>query len=342
MLTFSVFRWFDIEPSSRIPEEDPFADPIAPDVYMTQYVYLRYLRPSHLQLLIDAYRPKFPQEYHHDPAESHRDRDMHGPIVMPLPSFQPVTLKPIHHAPSTSNFRDGDTGKFGMLVDTESVFSLHKILPFFKRLSVYSEFIPLLSRPGTPNKQKPTSYLQTSAQHHSHSQIMSVSPLVHSSSQSTTSNGHANSWNPNPNSYSRLHTLGNWIKYLLPDGTVYYVHPKSRVTTEINLKSERMLTEVERFLVDHDKDHSGAGNAMETGEMWLRDVGTAKSGMLLERWWVDHTAKTVVSVGDERWKGPEMGKAKKGGTILFEEDRELKSLAAELWAIIDCVGFLRT
>ena len=91
-----------------------------------------------------------------------------------------------------------------------------------------------------------------------------------------------------------------------------------------------MLTEVERFLVDHDKDHSGAGNAMETVEMWLRDVGTAKSGILLERWWVDHTAKTVVSVGDvdERWKGPEMGKARKGGTVLFEEDREFGSLAA--------------
>jgi hypothetical protein len=57
------------------------------------------------------------------------------------------------------------------------------------------------------------------------------------------------------------------------------------VTTEINLRSERMLTGVERFLVDYSsKDHQ-SGSAMEGtlasggGEIWLRDVGTAKSGL---------------------------------------------------------------
>ena len=84
-----------------------------------------------------------------------------------------------------------------------------------------------------------------------------------------------------------------------------------------------MLTGVERFLADHGKDY-GADTAMEGtvttgGEMWLRDVGTAKSGMVLERWWVEHRVRTVVIAGDEHdhdWKG-----SGKGHAVLVEEDR---------------------
>jgi hypothetical protein len=102
------------------------------------------------------------------------------------------------------------------------------------------------------------------------------------------------------------------------------------MTTEINLRSERMLTGVERFLADHGKDHSGVGDATEgtvatSGEMWLRDVGTAKSGMVLERWWVDHRVRTVAMVDDEHEhgrKGSGKGKGKKGGVFFVEEDRE--------------------
>jgi hypothetical protein len=55
------------------------------------------------------------------------------------------------------------------------------------------------------------------------------------------------------------------------------------LTTEINLRNERMLTGVERFLVDHsNKDQSGTsameGTLASVCEIWLRDVGTAKSG----------------------------------------------------------------
>ena len=92
-----------------------------------------------------------------------------------------------------------------------------------------------------------------------------------------------------------------------------------------------MLTNVERFLADHGKGY-GANSAMEgtvtTGvEMWLRDVGTAKSGMMLERWWVDHRVRTVVMAGDEHdhdRKGSGKGKAKKGRVVLVEEDREFR------------------
>jgi hypothetical protein len=65
------------------------------------------------------------------------------------------------------------------------------------------------------------------------------------------------------------------------------------VTTDINLRNERMLTGVERFLVEYRKDQPGS--VMESGdEIWLRDVGTGESGLVLERWWVDHRLRTVV------------------------------------------------
>jgi hypothetical protein len=59
----------------------------------------------------------------------------------------------------------------------------------------------------------------------------------------------------------------------------------------------------------------------------LRDVGTAKSGLVLERWWVDHRLRTVVISGDEHEheharKGSGKCKAKKGGAVFSEEDRE--------------------
>lgn len=89
-----------------------------------------------------------------------------------------------------------------------------------------------------------------------------------------------------------------------------------------------MLTGVERFLADYSKDQSDSateGTLASGGEMWLRDVGTAKSGLVLERWWVDHRLRTVVMSGDEHEharKGPGKGKAKKGGAVFSEEDRE--------------------
>ena len=115
---------------------------------------------------------------------------------------------------------------------------------------------------------------------------MSISPPGYSFSQSTTSDGNANFWHPHPTTHPRLHmlhTLG-WQEYCLPDGTVYYVHPTNRVTTEINLRSERMLTDVERFMADYSNDQSGSameGTVASGGEIWLKDVGTAKSGLVL-------------------------------------------------------------
>ena len=251
---------------------------------------------------------------------------------MPLPTFVDVAAsKHIHHVPSESSLKNGNIGN---LIETESVlFFTFMIFFYFVSLTSFlfcSETLPLLSRPDTPTKHKPTSYLQTSANPQSRN-LVSISPLVYSASQSTTSNGNANSWHPHPpGAHPRLRTLG-WLEYHLPDGTVYYVHPTNRVTTEINLRSEKMLTDVERFLADcRSKDQSGSGSAMmegtltSGGEIWLRDVGTAKSGLVLERWWVDHRSRTVVMSGDEHEhdrKGSGKGKAKKEDTVNSEEDR---------------------
>ena len=89
-----------------------------------------------------------------------------------------------------------------------------------------------------------------------------------------------------------------------------------------------MLTGVERFLADYSKDQSGSaieGTLTSNCEIWVRDVGTAKSGLVLERWWVDHRSRSVVIGGDEHGhiqKGSGKGKEKKGGA---EEDREFFS-----------------
>ena len=99
------------------------------------------------------------------------------------------------------------------------------------------------------------------------------------------------------------------------------------MTTEINLISQRMLAGVERFLADYSKDQSGSamgGSIGFGGEIWLRDIGTAKSGLVLEWWWVDHRLRTVVIGGDENEharKRSRKGKAKKKSAV-FEEDRE--------------------
>ena len=88
-----------------------------------------------------------------------------------------------------------------------------------------------------------------------------------------------------------------------------------------------MLIDVERLLANYSKGQSGSameGTFAAGGEIWLRDVGTAKSGLVLERWWVDHRSRTVVMGGDEHEharKGFRKGNAKKGGTV-FSEDRE--------------------
>ena len=102
-----------------------------------------------------------------------------------------------------------------------------------------------------------------------------------------------------------------------------------------------MLTSVERFLADYySSDQSGSaieGTLTSGGEIWLRNVGTAKSELVLEMWWVDHQLRTVVIGGDENEydrKGSGKDKAKKGNAGFSEEDRELSFLL--LFLLVMC------
>jgi hypothetical protein len=76
-------------------------------------------------------------------------------------------------------------------------------------------------------------------------------------------------------------------------------------------------------------------------DIWLRDVGTAKSGLVLERWWVDHRLRTVVISGDEHEherarKGSGKGKANKGGAVFSEEDREFFYFFSYFQYVTEC------
>ncbi|KAF8967511.1 hypothetical protein BDZ97DRAFT_1755936 [Flammula alnicola] len=215
-------------------------------------------------------QPEVSEQHSQIPIETHEDA--RGAIVMPLPAFHEVVPpQPIHQIPSQQSSFGGS------------------------RMLETDERIPLLARPTTPNK-RPNSYLQP-ARVPTPTNQASVSPLASSS------------WNPHGvSNQPRLHELG-WLEYHLPDGTIYYVHPTRRVTTDVNLRLERVLTAVEAWM-DERRDET-----LDVGvEAWLREVkdgkkGGAKAGgrggkkgdvvIYFERYWVDHHARTVVKDDEE-------------------------------------------
>lgn len=118
--------------------------------------------------------------------------------------------------------------------------------------------------------------------------------------------GSISSWTPQAvTSIPRLHDLG-WIEYHLPDGTFYYVHPTRRVTTDVNLRVERILNGVTAFL-ENLKDNVPTGC-----EMWLRAGRDSKKGFVPVRSWVNHQTRSVIIESGHSQK-----KSKKA-----DEDRE--------------------
>ena len=68
---------------------------------------------------------------------------------------------------------------------------------------------------------------------------------------------------------------------------------------------------LERFLADYHRKPSGSameGTVYLGGERWLRDVGTVKSRLVLERWCVDHRLRAVVIGGDKNEHDTLIGK----------------------------------
>jgi hypothetical protein len=121
------------------------------------------------------------------------------------------------------------------------------------------------------------------------------------------------SWNPQTlAAVPRLHDLG-WIEYHLPDGTFYYVHPTRRVTTDVNLRTEKVLNAVTAYL-ENVKDTAPSGC-----ELWLRDDGTSKKRFTPSRSWVNHQTRSVVV--DHGYSGGKKQKAP-------EEDREWPAICS--------------
>ncbi|KAF8886981.1 hypothetical protein BD779DRAFT_544735 [Infundibulicybe gibba] len=78
-----------------------------------------------------------------------------------------------------------------------------------------------------------------------------------------------------------------WVEYLLPDESLYYVHPVYQVVTDVDLGGERLLDTMTAYLEDH------SDVILPGQELWLRDVGSCEGGFIPLRWLVDHQKQTV-------------------------------------------------
>ena len=91
----------------------------------------------------------------------------------------------------------------------------------------------------------------------------------------------------------------------------------------MDLTNDIFLDLVEEFWKEHGMDsglrrNSKSGVALIEHEIWLKDIGLSSNGsrMMLEMWWVDHVARTMVLASQEINDG--------GSTV--QEDREFRLL----------------
>lgn len=72
---------------------------------------------------------------------------------------------------------------------------------------------------------------------------------------------------------------------------MYYVHPTRRVTTDIDLRQNKILDAITAYFENY-KDSGGAPPGLE---IWIRDAQVTKRGFAPERFWVDHRQRIVSS-----------------------------------------------
>lgn len=207
--------------------------------------------------------PSMPRAQPAPAKDSHSERE----VVMPLPELHEVI-------PSRSmNQGQFDTDHSHYEVDTD-------------------ETRPLLATP-----KGPASYLHPPTTGQNTRTNVNVSP-INGTARGTPA---PSSWNHrNLSAVPRLHELG-WIEYHLPDGTFYYVHPTRRVTTDMNLRMEKVLNAVTMYLENECKETAPSGC-----ELWLRD-GRSTGGSSRrrksfepERYWVNHQTRSVVVDTDHK------------------------------------------
>jgi len=94
---------------------------------------------------------------------------------------------------------------------------------------------------------------------------------------------------------------------------VYYVHPTRRVTTDLNLRVDRILFAVDGWLEERKDETLDVGvegwlreasgkkhtSKKASGGGWLSGKKKTEEVISLERFWVDHHARSVVKDVDD-------------------------------------------
>ncbi|KAF8886908.1 hypothetical protein BD779DRAFT_1672962 [Infundibulicybe gibba] len=128
--------------------------------------------------------------------------------------------------------------------------------------------------------------------HEVSSHISPPSPISSSSSYDShlhsPANPHHAPTKPPPPQEDRSFNAHGWVEHLLPDESLYYVHPGYQVVADMDLEDEKLLDTVMTYLQNH-------SDVMPPGkELWLRDAESREGGFIPLRW-VDHLKQSVVS-----------------------------------------------
>ena len=85
-----------------------------------------------------------------------------------------------------------------------------------------------------------------------------------------------------------LYNLG-WMKYKLPDGTVYFTHPNRRITVDVDLLTDNMHKNVTAFSERHNDGSVPLGM-----ELWIRQGSESNQDFFVPiGYWVDHRRRVV-------------------------------------------------
>ncbi|KAF8871002.1 hypothetical protein BD779DRAFT_496564 [Infundibulicybe gibba] len=81
---------------------------------------------------------------------------------------------------------------------------------------------------------------------------------------------------------------GDWIEYLLPDESFYYVHPTGQLIADIDLRDAKLFDAMKTYIENHYDDP-----VVPNQELWLRDTRSCENRFLPLRCWVNHREQSV-------------------------------------------------
>ncbi|KAF8870998.1 hypothetical protein BD779DRAFT_1680692 [Infundibulicybe gibba] len=81
-----------------------------------------------------------------------------------------------------------------------------------------------------------------------------------------------------------------WTECLVPDESIYYVHPIRQLVTDIDLRDAKLLDAMVAYVEDHCN-----GLVALNRDLWLRDTGLHENEFLPLRCWVNHQEQSVTS-----------------------------------------------